>query len=158
MSSFVGRSTLRVIAKLDKQRNDQADLTGFLSCAQFNDLRPVHFYIDTGCTFTTLLDIDIVKLGINMINLRQSQCQSITPVGPVDPLELPNVVIRLKDVEGPRQRLAPFILDFIHLLPSDDPTEIVPAQYEFGFSLLGMDILQKFRNWHFTDTELILES
>lgn len=36
-------------------------------------------------------------------------------------------------------------------MPPEDPTAIVPVQYEFGYSLLGLDILQRIRlielNW-----------
>lgn len=147
---------MQAIAQVDKQK--QAYLTGYVSCSQYDGFKPVKFYIDTGSTFTTLLSVDIVKLGIDWRSLDQTEYECITGSGPAYPYALPNVVVGLRTLRGKKEKLTLFPLKYIHLLPPDDPTKIVPAQYEFAFSLLGMDVLYNFKHWHFVDKILLLKS
>lgn len=147
-----------VVAPIDVNTN-QAYLLGYLLCSQLSTPRRVRFYIDSGSTITTLLSIDIVRLNLRWSNLTQTDCD--TAIGPAKPYELPSVTILLKTIvdEQGTEQLIPHSLDKINLLPPDDPCDVVPAQYEFAFSLLGMDILKEFTRWewNFTKNQLILK-
>ena len=106
-------------------------------------------YLDTGSTRTTLLDIDVVRLGIVWKNLEQTKC--ITATGEAYPYVLPKVKIYLSGITDEVTKLHDFELEKIHLMPPENPLSVIPIQYEFGFSFLGLDILQNFRlielNW-----------
>jgi hypothetical protein len=155
-SFFRGGLFLRIIAELDE--NKQAYLLGYVYCSQLDEARQVRFYIDTGSTVTTLLDIDTVRLGLKWRDLKQTKCD--TAVGPAYPFVLPSATILLKSTEDGKVTLNPFSLEIIHLLPPDDPTTVMPVQYEFPFSLLGMDVLAKFKTltFNFVEKKLILET
>lgn len=147
---------MRIIAELDEHK--QPYLLGYILCSQLDTPRKVLFYLDTGSTVTTLLDIDIVRLGLNWRNLEQTECD--TAVGIACPYVLPSATILLKSIDNNEIALNPFPLDIIHLLPPDDPTTVTPVEYEFAFSLLGMDILQKFKTWKFNyeEKKVVLET
>jgi len=118
---------------------------GYISCSQLEKPQKVNFYLDSGCTVTTLLDIDVVRLGLYWRNLKQTTCE--TAIGEAYPFILPEVTVLLKSFEDGKVWLNPISLKLIHLLPPEDPTTILPVQYEFAFSLLGMDVMQKFVTW-----------
>jgi hypothetical protein len=149
---------LKVFFELDE--DDQPYLNGFLLCNQLDKLRQVRFYLDTGSTVTTLLDIDIVRLGLKWKNLGQTIC--ITATGTAEPYVLPKATIYLKaliDDNGEEIKLKSFDLEKIHLMPPEDPSSIIPVQYEFGFSLLGLDILKMFKEIHldWNNRKVVLE-
>lgn len=147
---------MKVFLDLDEEK--QPYLSGFISCAQLDKPRQVRFYLDTGSTITTLLDIDVMKLGLKWTHLEQTEC--ITATGPAHPYILPIATIFLKALIDNETKVYPFELDKIHLIPPTNPLSIFPIQYEFGFSLLGLDILQKFSiikmNWN--DKKFVLET
>ena len=147
---------MKLIAELNE--NKQAYLLGYISCSQLKKPQKINFYLDSGCTVTTLLDIDVVRLGLNWRNLKQTTCD--TAAGKAFPFVLPQVTILLKSFEDGKVWLNPFTLEEIHLLPPEDPTQIVPVQYEFAFSLLGMDVLANFSSWKFDykNKKVILET
>ena len=118
----------------------------------------VKFYIDTGSTNTTLLSVDIVKLGIVWRGLDITTCD--TAIGPTEAYVLPCTAILLKTFENKKERLIPYPIKGIHLIPPKDPLKVVPVEYEFSYSLLGMDILKNFRTWYwdFSKNELILQT
>ena len=145
------------MAQLDEYKH--AYLVGYLGCSQFTEPQRVLFYLDSCSTVTTLLDIDVVRLRLNYRGLKQTT--SNTAIGEAYPYILPNVTVFLKNLLSNKiEKLKPFPLKVIHLLPPDDPTTIVPVQYEFGFSLIGMDILSKFKTWNmdYKNKKAVLES
>jgi len=148
---------VKVIANLDEHYHPY--LTGSLSCSQYEGFKHVQFYLDTASTCTTLLEKDIIMLGIDWSGLNQSKWGSMTAKGPIYPFELPNVIIGLRTLDDEKKSLKQFPLKVIHLLPPDDPTSIFPVQYVFSYSLLGIDVLKKFKHWYWNlkDRELILE-
>ena len=147
---------MKVIAEIDD--GYQAYLMGYIACSQLSGARPVRFYIDTGSTITTLLGIDIVKLGLKWSTLRLTRCD--TAIGPAEPYILPSVTILLKQWKDHEQELIAYNLKSINLLPPDDPTKVFPVEYDFAFSLLGMDVLKNFNvwTWKHSEKQLLLES
>lgn len=135
---------MHVVATIDDETS-QASLIGYLSCDQFSTPRPVRFYIDSGSTITTLLSIDVVRLNLKWSHLKQTNCD--TAIGPAEPFVLPSAKVILKTIDNQTEQLKPFPLGAINLLPPDDPCEVYPVQYEFAFSLLGMDVLKEFKTW-----------
>lgn len=140
---------MQIIADLDE--NNQAYLLGFVYCSQLREARQVRFYVDTGSTVTTLLDIDVVRLGLKWQGLEQTKCD--TAAGVIYPYILPRVTVFLKNIVDSKVILNAYPLKTIHLIPPEDPTKIVPIQYEFCFSLLGMDVLEKFSDLKFNFKE-----
>jgi len=57
------------------------------------------------------------------------------------------------------EQLKSYPLNAINLLPPEDPCSVYPAQYEFAFSLLGMDVLKAFKTWEwdYQSKQLILK-
>jgi hypothetical protein len=147
---------LQLIADLNE--NNHGYVLGYILCSQLKKERRVLFYLDTCSSKTTLLDIDIVRLGFDWRNLNRATCS--TAVGEACPFVLQDVTLRLEILNNGEKILYPFPLEFIHLLPPDDPTTIVPVQYVFAYSLLGMDVLKNFKTWKFEyqDKKLILET
>ena len=135
---------MHVVANIDKATN-QAYLFGYFQCSQINTPRSVRFYIYSGSTKTTLLSIDCVRLNLKWHNLKRTYCD--TAIGPAEPYVLAKSTIFLKTIDKQIEKLTPYKLEAVNLLPPEDPCEVYPAQYEFGFSLLGMDILKEFKTW-----------
>jgi hypothetical protein len=138
---------LKIFLNLDGEK--QPYLLGYIFCSQLKEPQQITLYLDTGSNVTTLLDIDVVKLGLKWRGLKQTECT--TAVGTAYPYVMRNAIVFLRDVEKDKTSYIPFKLKQIHLMPPDDPLSIVPVQYDFGFSLLGLDVLQKFStikmNW-----------
>jgi len=147
---------LHVIASIDDETS-QAYLVGYLVCPQFSAPRRVRFYIDSGSTITTLLSIDVVRLNLRWSHLKQTICE--TAIGQAEPFVLPSVFILLKTIENQIEQLKSYPLNAINLLPPEDPCSVYPAQYEFAFSLLGMDVLKAFKTWEwdYQSKQLILK-
>ena len=101
----------------------------------------VKFYIDTGSTNTTLLSVDIVKLGIVWRGLDITTCD--TAIGPTEAYVLPCTAILLKTFENKKARLIPYPIKGIHLIPPKDPLKVVPVEYVFLQSI-GDGYFEKF--------------
>ena len=86
-----------------------------------------------------------MQLGINWRGFKQTECDTATRKA--YPFIMPETTVLLKSYEDAQFRLKPFNLKQVYLLTPKDPTTIFPIQYEFAFSLLGMDILEKFSLW-----------
>ncbi len=139
--------------------NRHAHVIGLVHCSQFQQPKPVHFVIDTGCSITTLLGDDVTRLSINCHGLQKTSCN--TANGTVNPYLLPQVDVILPIQHGffGRQvRLTTFRLNHIQCNP---PTSPQPTANPFpmqSVSLLGMDILSFFRNWKYTRNKLIMKT
>lgn len=145
---------MKIVARLDKYKH--AYLDGELLCAQFNNFQPVHFLVDTGCTFTTILGRDSYMLGLDFKKMQQASCFSNTASGRIVPYELPNARLKFWTSEDSAESHVEIPLRFIHCMPP--PTDLNQLPLLPGYSLLGMDVLQFFRNWQYTDTALVLRT
>ena len=149
---------MKLVATLDNKNHPY--VTGYLLCSQYKGFKHARFYLDTGCTCTTILDVDAVKLGLDWSCLTKSIHPSMTASGGVNPFELPNVIIGLQTFDDQGKRtLKQFPLRVLHIIPPDDPTAIVPVQYSFSYSLLGIDVLKRFNHWYwdYKKKKVILE-
>ena len=147
------------MAKLDK--NYHAHLVAYFWCSQFEDPKAVSFFIDSGCTTTTILNDDATLLGINCSNLNPADCQVTTANGNVIPYEIPNVILLFKAQYGMFNLSRGFKgteLSKVHCHSPTNPLLLTPQRKNNSFSLLGMDFLRKFKKWKFTDKELILST
>ena len=148
---------MRVIAELDEHRH--AYIFGYVSSVAVSNIERLRFIVDTGSTYTTILSQDTYRLGVDYRKLQKASCWSDTAKGLILPYELPNVTLRLEKSLGSRARVEAFSLKFVHCLPPpDDLNKLHPLSLMHSYSLLGMDVLQFFRNWQYTDTTLILRS
>jgi hypothetical protein len=148
---------LRLVADLDKYKH--AHLEGQVLCSQVDSSIAVYFLVDTGSTYTTILGQDAFKLGINFRKLRKATCSPDTAKGRIVPYELPNVDLQFEAIVGSKAKTEKIPLEFIHCLPPPKNLNLLhPLNLMFSYSLLGMDVLQFFRNWQYTDTTLILKT
>jgi hypothetical protein len=172
---------LRLTANLDA--NNQPNLMGILSYSGKEVV--VKFYIDIGATFTTLLDYDVSRLGINWRRLnRTAECIGASERS--TPYVLPDVIIQLPTENNYQVSLEQYPLDEVYLIPPrallfrfpfillgsdrihrfnewwlNKPLKMIPlTTFNCRFSLLGMDILKQFPNWYwdFVNKKLVLES
>jgi hypothetical protein len=172
---------LRLIATLDA--NDQPKVMGVLCYSGKETV--IQFYVDVGATYTTLLDYNVSKLGINWRTLnRTEECIGASETS--KPYVIKNAVIKLPVEKNSETSLQPYPLKEIFLIPPksllfkfpfstlgsnrvlefnnwwlNKPLKRIPlVKFNCSFSLLGMDILKQFAHWHwYYDTKvLILES
>jgi hypothetical protein len=152
---------LQTVAYLDDNRH--ARLVGQLECSLFQQPQYVNFLIDTGSTTTTLLGIDILRLGINCGQLPLSSLQVQTANGNVNPHELRNVRITFLVRSGlfnRRNGTLTFPLTHINCLPNSTQQILIPSPtltLHHSYSLLGMDVLKFYPKWYFKERELVLE-
>jgi hypothetical protein len=150
---------VQIVARLDS--NYHAHLFGLINCSQFNRAKPIHLIIDTGSSNTTLLSDDVTKLAINCSGLQFAQFPCLTANGTITPYTLPEVDLLLLRRCGWLNRktgLVTFHMANIHCMPPTHPQFLTQQQLLQSYSLLGMDVLQLFKKWRFTQTELILKS
>jgi predicted aspartyl protease len=149
---------LKIIATLDDRRH--AHILALFWCSQFAEPKPVHFVIDTGCTITTILSDDATRLGINCSILNSTNPVS-TANGNVVPYVLPNNILIFDTYYGLFNLKNGFRgshVNEIHCHQPTNPILMTQQRIANACSLLGMNYLQKFRNWKFTDTELELST
>jgi hypothetical protein len=157
MPPLLGDWILRLVAVLDKFKH--AYLNGQVLCSQVNNSVPLNFLVDTGSTYTTILGQDSYKLGINFRKLRKASCSSDTAIGRIMPYELSDVELQLEASAGSTTNPHRIPLKFIHCLPPPRDLNLLhPINLMFSYSLLGMDVLQFFKKWQYTDTTLILQT
>ena len=150
---------MQIIASLDV--NHHAHILAYIICSQFSVPRTAHLIVDTGSTNTTLLSDDVTRLPINCENLQLSPTPCITANGTITPYLLPNADLTFEAKYGwlnRNQSLATFHLNNIHCMPPTQPQLLTHQRIQHTRSLLGMDILRYFKNWKFTERELILET
>ena len=114
---------MRVLAYLNPLRHAFVD--AILFCPHYSGYRPVRFLLDTGSTVTTLLDIDIVRLGIDCSILNVSTIPRSTANGIVYPHMLPSCSILFEakgGFLGLQNELAEVRLEHIDCLPSLSPS------------------------------------
>jgi predicted aspartyl protease len=130
-----------------------ARITGTINCPQFIEPRNVNFLIDSGACFTTLLPYDVVTLEIDWKRLDEANFDCRCANGDCfRPRILPNVEIRLNNEDGVPTKEEIFNLPFINVIP---PPKVLKYEPD-PFSLLGMDVLNRFRIWRWQPDKLFL--
>lgn len=148
---------MKIVADLGRYKH--AYLNGKLLCSQFNDFMPVHFLVDTGSTYTTILGQDSFRLGLNFKKLGKAGCSSDTAKGRILPYELPDVQLQFEASIGSIESPVVIPLKFIHCLPPPRDINLLhPLDLMSAYSLLGMDVLQFFKKWQYTNTTLTLQT
>lgn len=144
---------MRLIATLDEKCH--AYLSALLWCSQFDEPKTINFLIDSGCTVTTILSDHTAMLGIDCSLLVPSDNPVVTANGTMTPYKIPKVIMIFEVKKGFMNLKKDYwgtLLDRIHCHPPTDPALV--SQYtedekdEF-YSLLGMDVLSKFRFYRF---------
>ncbi len=120
----------------------------------------VHFLIDTGCTNTTLLEDDIIRLNINWINLQEDDPVEIAQ-GTATPRLLENIELLLPVKQGFLNLFNGWVsIQYnhehpLHIMPPRGTGPYIPRNP--SHSLLGMDVLINFPFWRFSKENLLLE-
>lgn len=132
--------------------NRHAQVIGTLKCPHLHNAKTenIIFFVDSGSSITTLLPFDVYKLGINYDALRYSKEACTTATGErVFPKTLPNVGLTLNthDAKG-NSKEDIFVLDYIHCMKPPAPLDRTLPTEVFTYSLLGMDVLHNFKDWH----------
>jgi len=110
----------------------------YVSCPSFGEtVYPVLFLIDTGSTTTTLLDSDVLRLGIDVKKLKKRKMPTVGVGGLVPTYMLENVTLIFDRGRG---RFHLEHLDTIDVLVHGEKDDI-----DIPFSLFGADLLKRFR-------------
>jgi predicted aspartyl protease len=128
-------------------------------CNQFQEPKPVHFIVDTGCTITTILSDNTTLLGLNCSGLKSASSVT-TANGNVTPYILPGVLLIYETYSGflNSKNTERYQITRNFCQPPTNSKLITQQKLANTFSLLGMDFLQKFKHWKFNDTHLILQT
>jgi hypothetical protein len=148
-----------LIADLYEDRH--AHVFGAINCPQFRMPKPIHFVVDTGSTNTTLLSDDVTRLGINCDDLAFAPIPCRTADGIVTPYLLPKVELMFVTKHGWFNRIvevATFGFINIHCFPPTATQLMTKERLARCCSLLGMDFLDLFKKWRFTERTLILDT
>ncbi len=147
---------MKLVATLDDLKH--AHLLAYLWCSQFTNPKPVHFMVDSGCSITTILNDDATRLGLNCATLQPASAVN-TANGHVVPYIIPDVILIFDTYYGPfnlRHAFKGVTLRQIHCHQPTTPSLMTQRRVETAFSLLGMDFLQLFKTWKFSNDKLCL--
>jgi len=137
-----------------------AFVEGFIGCPVLPEPKLILFMIDTGCTNTTILQDDTVRLRLNWRDLQRGESVE-TANGVVASRCLPEVQLYLPARRGIFNRSICWVSKFYPAMcvlpPESDPEEHIP-DLSGSRSLLGMDFLLNFPTWHFKDNKLYLDT
>ena len=151
---------MRLIARVRPEWN-QAYIQGTIKLQHIPTRVPIIFLIDTGCTETTLLQDDVLRLSIDWENLPEKDQAIITASGIMRSRVLTNVDIFLTaevSVVDSTPMEYQIHYDNIDIMPPISRLlDSEPEQHRDCFSLLGMDILINFRKWTWELDRLILD-
>lgn len=165
---------MQIKAVLDERKH--AHILGLFMCDQFEEPKRIRFIVDTGCTTTTILPLETARLEIECDLLPHSN-PTETATTSVRPRSLINASVIFLIVNANNETI-PMISTFnrMDVLPQriknilvrflEGLIKILIGDFPYGdegseqisHNLLGMDFLQKFRDWTFTDDELILST
>jgi hypothetical protein len=105
---------------------------------------PIRFYVDTGCSVTTISQLDALRIGLNYNSLQRAPEYTTGITGLTQPYILPSAGILFTFVGS---SLLEYVGD-MHVLP--------PSNFNNPISLLGLDVLKKF-TIGFRQNNIILE-
>ena len=106
----------------------------------------------SGSVTTTILPLEVLKLGIDCDKLNRGNRPLTTAKGEVFPYILPNVQLNIECEcnDGKKDSLEIFPLKKIHCIKprTSQKAKADPNQlFRHTFNLLGMDVLQYFKKW-----------
>jgi predicted aspartyl protease len=122
---------LIIIGDIDDEKGGLGFVRAGLMSRPYNITVPISFYIDTGCSNTTVCQNDASKARIFDILLKSSPRLIYTANGPISAYVLPNCEIVFLGTEGP-------ILEYIGNI------NVLGLQSSNPISLLGLDVLKRF--------------
>ena len=152
---------MRLLARIPPDWN-QAIIQGTIKVQHIEERLPIVFLVDTGCTETTLLQGDAIRLRIDWSNLPFKPEDVTTASGQVRPRLLSNVDIFLPIKEGFLNRNTSEIMkhyDQIDLMYFGEHNAQLqpPLRICTSYSILGMDILESFTKWIWKSDRLIMD-
>jgi len=122
---------------------------------------PIIFLIDTGCSETTLLPDDVIRLSIDWQNLPEKDQDVMTASGMIRSRVLRDVDVFLPAEVGVVDSTSmeyQIHYDNIDIMPPrSERLNSDPEHPRDCFSLLGMDVLINFKKWRWESDKLILD-
>jgi len=128
--------------------NGHAYVHAFIVCPQIKRTAPIVFLVDLGATTTTILEGDCVRLGIDCGRLEKASEQTVVPGGKTETYILRDVILIFETKEGEFQFER---LDRVDVIPPKANSILLP------FSLLGIDIISRFKLTYSKNEGLMLE-
>lgn len=125
-----------------------AYIHAFIVYPQIMRPAPIVFLVDLGATTTTILEGDCVRLGIDCDRLEKVPEPTVVPGGRTEPHILQDVILIFETKEGEFQFEK---LDKIDVIPPKADSILLP------FSLLGIDIISRFKLTYSKNEGLTLE-
>ena len=151
---------MRIVARVRPEWN-QAYIFGTIQLQHIPNRMPIIFLIDTGCSETTLLQDDVIRLRINWHNLPEKDQDVLTASGRIRSRVLSDVDIFLPaEVSVVDNSSMEFQIHYekIDIMPPRSGHLDSDLEHPRDcFSLLGMDILINFRKWRWESDKLILD-
>lgn len=130
------------------ENDGHAYVSAFIALDGVKKVFPIVFLVDLGATVTTILEGDCMRLGIDCDKLQKTPLQTVIPGGKADTYELRDVVLIFETKDGE--------LDF-ERLERVDVIRPRPDSVLLPFSLLGIDIISRFKLSYSKSDGLILE-
>jgi predicted aspartyl protease len=131
--------------------NYHAQIIGTMKCHHLGNIQKefITFFVDSGSSITTLLPFDVDRLGIDYESLDYADSPCTTATGErIFPKILPEVELTLTTYDGAGKKEDVFLLPTINCMkPSKELDKSLPVEV-FTYSLLGMDVLHNFKDWH----------
>ena len=150
---------MRLVARVRPEWN-QAYVQGTIKFQHIPFRVPIIFLIDTGCSETTILQDDVIRLGIDWKYLPEKNQDVMTASGKIRSRVLNDVDIFLPaevSVVDNTPREYQIHYDKIDIMPPRSEHQNLDLERPRDcFSLLGMDVLSNFRKWRWESDRLIL--
>ena len=145
---------MKLVAALDLNR--QARVTGSLTIENVIKNFPVEFVIDTGAVRTCILKGHIRRMRIKSDEYELYNFTFSTAIGKVRPRAFKKAHISLMCLnEMGQQYPESFSFPDLPFIPIEQEDNNMKFRLQ---SLIGMDLLQLFPFWEYTENELILSS
>jgi hypothetical protein len=126
-----------------------AYIHAFIVCSpQIKKIAPIVFLVDLGATITTILEGDCIRLGIDCNSLEKAPRPTVVPGGKTETYILRDVFLVFETIEGEMEFEK---LEKIDVVKPKADSILLP------FSLLGVDIISRFKLTYSKDNGLLLE-
>lgn len=126
-----------------------AYIHAFIICPpQIKKIAPIVFLVDLGATTTTILEGDCTRLGIDCGSLEKAPGPTVVPGGKTETYIMRDVFVIFETTEG---ELEFEKLEKIDVVKPKADSILLP------FSLLGVDIISRFRLTYSKNDGLLLE-
>jgi len=120
----------------------------FIVCPQIKRIAPIVFLVDLGATTTTILEGDCIRLGIDCDHLERAPGPTVVPGGRTETYILRDVFLIFETEEGEFEFEK---LDKIDVVKPGANSILLP------FSLLGVDVISRFKLTYSKNDGLVLE-